>query len=101
MADEKTPGKGPTKVESKGADELEALGVNPQLDNRTGRQRPVMPDAIKPQQVHGGYPGDPETAEDESEDPPSKDITSAGDPLGFRAVGPHSRGEQSGPSSED
>jgi hypothetical protein len=35
------------------ADELEALEVDPRLDNRTGDQRPPAPGLLKPQQFDG------------------------------------------------
>jgi hypothetical protein len=78
--------------ETEGDRELARLGVNPALDNRTGDQRPPTDLPLKPQQVHGGYPGD----DSEFEDPPSGKPT---DPT--RAEGPHGRGPQAGPSSED
>lgn len=67
-------------------------GVNPLLDNRTGDQAPDLDAPPKPQQLHGGLPGDTT----DYEDPPSGERT---DPT--RAEGPHGRGPQSGPSSED
>jgi hypothetical protein len=66
--------------------------ADPRLDNRTGDQRPDLDAPLKPQQIHGGYPGD----ETEYEDPPSGSPTTV-----FRSEGPHGRGPQSGPSSED
>ncbi len=94
MADEKAPGKSPNNTNPDEATELDRLGISPTLDNRTGRHRPPNPEdqPLKPQQVHGGYPGD----DDEAEDPPS------GKPVDRnRSEGPHGRGPQSGPSSED
>lgn len=66
--------------------------VDPRLDNRTGDQAPDFDAPLKPQQIHGGYPGD----ETEFEDPPSGERTTV-----YRSEGPHGRGPQSGPSSED
>jgi hypothetical protein len=70
----------------------DGLAVNPLLDNRTGDQAPDLDAEPKPQQIHGGYPGD----DSDFEDPPSGERT---DPT--RAEGPHGRGPQAGPSSED
>lgn len=72
----------------------EDRGADPRLDNRVGDQRPRVDRELKPQQVHGGYAGD----ESEFEDPPSAD---APEFASHRSVGPHGRGEQTGPSSED
>jgi hypothetical protein len=95
MGDEKTPGKGPnTRAQET---EFDRLGIDPQLDNRVGHQRPHLDERVKPQQIHGGLPGD----ETDFEDPPSKDAVKGGEPLGMRSEGPHGRGPQAGPSSED
>jgi hypothetical protein len=69
----------------------QAPGTDPRLDNRTGDQAP-QPGPMPPQQVHGGYPGD----ESDDEDPPSGKPS---DPN--RSEGPHGRGPQVGPSSDD
>lgn len=80
--------KGPRNGVGNGADE----DIDPRLDNRGGDQRPELGEIV-PQQIHGGQPGD----DTDYEDPPSADVKS----LGHRSVGPHGRGPQSGPSSED
>jgi hypothetical protein len=98
MADEKNENakdeapKGRTSAKAKGTPE--DRDADPRLDNRVGEQRPRVDAELKPQQVHGGYPGD----ETEYEDPPSAD---APEFASHRSVGPHGRGEQTGPSSED
>lgn len=67
--------------------------VDPRLDNRTGRHAPKFDDVpLKPQQIHGGEPGD----DSDHEDPPSGPRTTV-----YRSEGPHGRGPQAGPSSED
>lgn len=61
--------------------ELDELGVNPKLDNRTGDQRPKEVDfPAKPQQI------DPE------DDSPEEFGKKTGKPLGSHSEGPHGLG---------
>lgn len=76
------------------AAELEALGVDPRLDNRTGDQRPTAPGPLKPQQFAGpevGHFG--EHADDnraEFEEATRHDV---GEPVGMRSSGALGRGD--------
>lgn len=116
MADDKAPAKAPpppSKSEDKPAeraptgglteemaDELQALGVNPQLDNRTGRGRPQRWEShAKPQQFPGPEAGHvAEHGQRYKETPPGPPT---GDPLGMYSGGPHGRGDRDGPHSAD
>ncbi len=73
-------------------DGAEVPAGDERLDNRRGDQRPPTDLPLKPQQVHGGYPGD----DTEYEDPPSGKPTTV-----HQAEGPHGRGPQAGAPSED
>lgn len=76
------------------ADEYEALGVNPSLDNRTGDQRPILAKGVKPQQIDGPEVGHfAEHAERFAEE--AKNVLSAvpeGEVVGMKSEGPHGRG---------
>lgn len=74
--------------------ELDALGVDPRLDNRTGDQRPTANPVPKAQQFDGpevghfGEHADGVRAEfEEAVSGPT------GEPLGMRSLGQHGRGE--------
>lgn len=76
------------------AAELEALGVDPRLDNRTGDQRPQVAGPLKAQQFDGpevGHFG--EHADEHREEFAEATGGPTPDPLGMRAVGRHGRGE--------
>ncbi len=85
------------------ADELAALGVNPQLDNRTGRDRPTTAEAkAKPQQFPGPEVGHfAEHAEKYGPALAEAFGSAEGDPVGMHAGGPHGRGDRDGPSGAD
>jgi hypothetical protein len=74
-------------------EELSALGVNPQLDNRTGDQRPTLPTELLPQQVDGPEVGG--LAVDASELADKARPSRKGDfkVLGNSSAGPLGRGE--------
>ena len=122
MADDKTPAKAPTPapkpatgaaldtermggatggVTEEMADELAALGINPQLDNRTGRDRPTRAGTkAKPQQ----FPG-PETGHfaehAEKYGTPTSPGSAGTEPIGMHSGGPHGRGDENGPHNAD
>lgn len=76
-------------------DEFKKLGVNPRLDNRTGDQRPVLADKVKPQQIDGPEVGHfAEHAERYAKDAENVLLANAveGEVMGAKAEGPHGRG---------
>lgn len=76
-------------------DEYAKLGVNPRLDNRTGDQRPILADKIKPQQVDGPEVGHfAEHAERFADEYKNVLLPNAveGEVYGMKSEGPHGRG---------
>jgi len=77
------------------AAELEALGVDPRLDNRTGDQRPQAPGPLKPQQFAGPEVGHfAEHAEDNSAEFEEATARGPGEPVGMRSTGQLGRGDE-------
>lgn len=75
------------------AGELDALGVDVRLDNRTGNQRPVLPPYLKPQQVPGPEVGHFGEHDDEFASEFEDTVTGPpGEPVGMRSTGAHGRG---------
>lgn len=73
--------------------EYEALGVNPQLDNRTGDQRPRKVEwPAKPQQIPGAEVGHFQEHAEKYRALADK-FKDNGEPLGSRSLGAHGLGE--------
>jgi hypothetical protein len=89
MTDEKPTSKPAEKPAEKPAPKAEDVEVDPRLDNRTGDQRPVLAEELKPQQIDGGPVGDTS----EVEVPPTKN-DQGGKVLGAHSEGPHGRGPE-------
>ena len=77
------------------ADEYAALGVNPRLDNRLGRGRPLAEGfAPKPQQFPGPEVGHFEEHAEENREAFEAAFGSGNlEPRGMQSLGPHGRGE--------
>jgi len=76
------------------AAELEALGVDPRLDNRTGDQRPTAPGPLKPQQFPGPEVGHfAEHAEEVGGEFTEATARAVGEPVGMRSTGALGRGD--------
>lgn len=76
------------------ADQYAALGVNPRLDNRLGRQRPQgAAFAPKPQQFPGPEVGHFEEHNEAMGEQFREMFVDEADPRGMNSPGPHGRGE--------